>query len=305
MAPRKNGTIAPDVTTTSEIPLAPPDVPELLDLPPVVNNPNNIVMANGTDCLPQYLLNWDATQTRLREPFDPSDVYFLPQTVDYKNGTAVAAAYADSRVYTARMNAVIGAGFWQSEVVRVDVAPFTKLIKAKTDWKNKDEDGNPKVLEPARELAGHKVGVVTRIGIWMGPVLGWVWQDSTGAKDTADENWLTSGEAQGYKRAMSKWGPGEYFYAFGKQAYGYDNKKNVWKEQPIIPDWAYPNHGCTDCGVIIDHFAWTDKDGIAQSKHFWDIVLSTRQRFGRALCPTCAKKAQAAQTTPEAQQRLQ
>jgi hypothetical protein len=215
--------------------------------------------------------------------------------VDYRNNTAVAAAYADSRVYSARMNAVIGAGFWQSEVVRVHVAPFVKLIKPKLDWKTKDEQGNAKVLEPARDVAGNKVGVVVRVGIWMGPELGWVWQDSTGAKDTADENWITSGEAQAYKRAMSKWGPGEYFYAFGKHAYGYDPKKGTWTEQPVIPDWAYPHHACVDCGGEIDHYSGTDKHGTAVSKHFWDIVLSTRTRFGRPLCPVCARQAHAAQ----------
>jgi hypothetical protein len=269
-----------------------PDAPET---PVVPIRQSDIVVANGTDRLPRYLLEWEQTQAALREPFDPADVYFLPQTVNYRDHTAVAAAYADSRVYSARMNAVIGAGFWQSEVVRVHVAPFLKLIKARLDWKTKDELGNAKVLEPARDVAGNKVGVVVRVGIWMGPVLGMVYQDSTGAKDTADDNWVTSAEAQAYKRAMSKWGPGEYFYAFGKHAYGYDPKKGTWTEQPLIPDWAYPHHACVDCGGEIDHYSGTDKHGTAVSKHFWDIVLSTRTRFGRPLCPVCARQAQAAQ----------
>ena len=143
-----------------------PDAPET---PVVPIRQSDIVVANGTDRLPRYLLEWEQTQAALREPFDPADVYFLPQTVNYRDNTAVAAAYADSRVYSARMNAVIGAGFWQSEVVRVHVAPFLKLIKPKVDWKTKDEQGNAKVLEPARDVAGNKVGVVVRVGIWMGP----------------------------------------------------------------------------------------------------------------------------------------
>ena len=138
----------------------------------------------------------------------------------------------------------------------------------------------------------------------MGPVLGIVYQDSTGAKDTADENWITTGEAQAYKRAMSKFGPGEYLYHFGKQSYGYDIRKGGWKEQPLIPDWAYPNHECSACGGVIDHYSWTDKDNVARSKHFWDILVSTRKRFGRPLCPVCAKKAQVTQTTTTPQQRL-
>ena len=275
--------------------IASPVTADAPDTPVVSATRNPIVIANGTDALPQYLVEWEQTLEKLREPFDPSVVEFLPQTVDYRNNTAVAAAYADSRVYSARMNAVIGVGFWQSEVVRVEHVPFLKVIKAKTDWKNKDENGHPKVLEPARDVAGHKVGAVVRVGVWAGPLLGWVWQDSTGAKDTADENWITSAEAQAYKRAMSKWGPGEYFYAFGKQSYGYDAKRGGWTQQPEIPDWAFPNHNCTDCGVVIEHYSGTDKNGTAVSKHFWDIVLSTRTRFGRPLCPVCAKQAQAAQ----------
>ena len=151
--------IASDVT---------PDAPET----PIIAIPrNNIVVANATEALPQYLVDWEQTLEKLREPFDPSVVEFLPQTVDYRNNTAVAAAYADSRVYSARMNAVIGVGFWQSEVVRVDHVPFLKVIKAKTDWKNKDENGNPRVLEPARDVAGHKVGAVVRVGFWAEPRL--------------------------------------------------------------------------------------------------------------------------------------
>jgi hypothetical protein len=273
------------------------------DTPRAFIGQDDIVRANGTDHLPRYLLNWDETQRRLREPFDPVDIYFLPQTVDYKNNTAIAAAYADSRVYSARMNAVIGMGFWTSDVTDVTVAPFAKVIKARLDWKKKDVQGHPEVLEPARDVAGHKVGVTVRIGIWMGPVLGVVYQDSTGAKDTADENWITTGEAQAYKRAMSKFGPGEYLYHFAKQSCGYDIRKGGWQGQPRIPDWAYPNHDCAACGCIIDRYSWTDRNNVAHTKHFWDIVVSTRKRFGQPLCPACAKKAQVAQTTAEAQQR--
>ena len=269
-----------------------PDAPET---PVVPIRQSDIVVANGTDRLPRYLLEWAQTQGALREPFDPADVYFLPQTVNYKDHTAVAAAYADSRVYSARMNAVIGAGFWQSEVVRVHVAPFLKLIKAKLDWKTKDEQGNATVLEPAREVAGNKVGVVVRVGIWMGPVLGWVWQDSTGAKETADENWITSGEAQAYKRAMSKWGPGEYFYAFGSSrtdttpsGVGGRNSRRS-RIGPIR---------ITRASTVVGRSTMTQertRTAHAVSKHFWDIVLSTRTRFGRQSCPVCATQARAAQ----------
>ena len=57
------------------------DAPET---PVVPIRHSDIVVANGTDRLPRYLLEWEQTQAALREPFDPADVYFLPQTVNYK-----------------------------------------------------------------------------------------------------------------------------------------------------------------------------------------------------------------------------
>lgn len=258
-----------------------------------------------TGALPKYLENWRETLKLLEAPFHPDDVFFLPQTIDYENKTAIAAAYADSRVYTARLNEVIGAGFWQSEVTDVVIAPFTKVIKAKLDYRNKNEDGTPKVITPQSEVAGQKVGSVVRVGIWMGPVLQWVWQDSTGAKDTADENWITTAEAQAYKRAMSKWGPGRYFYSFGKQSYPYDTKTGRWKQQPGIPDWAYPTNYCTDCGRQILTVNYQDKDGITKSVHAWDVYLRGMQQYGVPVCAVCSKKRRDAATTPEANARLQ
>jgi hypothetical protein len=275
-----------EVTAQTEQPAAPKHIPSELE-------------RVSLGVLPKYLENWTDTLKLLEAPFHPDDVFFLPQTINYDDKTAVAAAYADSRVYTARLNEVIGTGFWQSEVTDTIIAPFTKYIKEKRDWKTKE------VTAPASQISAHKIGSVVRVGLWMGPVLGWVYQDSTGAKDTADENWITSAEAQAYKRAMSKWGPGKYFYAFGKQSYPYDTKTGKWKQQPLIPDWAYPTNHCTDCGKQIVTVNYQDKEGITKSIHAWDVYLRSMQQFGEPLCPVCSKVRRDKSTTPEANARLQ
>jgi hypothetical protein len=261
-----------------------------------------VILAFPGATLPAYHADFKATLRSLAEPFNPEDIYFLPQTI--KSGVATAAAYADSRVYTERMDAVIGPGFWQSEVVRVDIAPYTKLAKARLDWQNKDEQGNARVLEPAKEVNAYQVGLVVRVGIWMGPVLGWVWHDSTGAKDTADGNWITTAEAQAYKRAMSKWGPGRYLYAFPTQECKYNSIKKCWTDQPQIPDWAYPAKDCSECASPIVTVEYEDAQHNKRSLHFWDVFLRSQAQYGVPLCAACSKKRRNAQVTPEAEQRL-
>ena len=256
--------------------------------------------------LPLYLQNWSKTVELLKAPFDPADLYFVAQGKDYDNkNNQWAAVYANSRVYTSRLNEVIGMGFWQSEVTKVTIAPFTKIQKAQLDWNNKNPDGSAKILSPQQEISAHKITMVVRVGIWMGPVLGWVWQDSTGGKDTSDGNWDTSAEAQGFKRAASKWGPGFYFYSFPKQSCAYDSKAGKWKQQPQIPDWAYPTNYCNDCGEQIVTVQYTDKDNITRSMHAWDIYLRGLTQYGVGVCPRCSKARRDAATSPEANSRLQ
>lgn len=278
-----------DRDVQSELAVPEPSVSDAI-VPDVVN------VNNGQ--LPLYLQDWDKTLELLQAPFDPADVYFLPQTINYKSETAVAAAYADSRVYTARLNEVIGAGFWQSEIVRIDIAPFTKMIKEKTDWNTKA------VITPASTISAHKVGAVVRVGIYMGPALGWVYQDSTGAKDTADENWITSAEAQAYKRAASKWGPGLYFYSFGKVSYPYNVKTGKWKETPAIPDWAYPVKFCSDCQNQIVTVQYKDKDNVVRSLHAWDVYQRSLTQYGSPLCVNCSKARRNAATPADVNIRL-
>ena len=65
---------------------------------------------------------------KLRAPFNPEDISWKPQTVDYKANTALAVAYADPRAYVDRMNEVFGVGGW-SDNYTFTVTPFNKVIK--------------------------------------------------------------------------------------------------------------------------------------------------------------------------------
>lgn len=254
----------------------------------------SVFAGNGSYALPRYLVDWEASLQGLADPFDPTDLYFLPQSV--KDGSAEAMVYANSRVYTERMDAVIGAGFWQSEVVRVDTAEFAKTIK---DWNNKDAQGNAKTST----ATGFQVGAVVRIGVWMGSTLGWVWQDSTGSSETSDPNWITTAEAQAYKRAMSKWGPGRYFYSFPKQRCKY-TKTNGWSEQPYIPDWAYPVKLCTDCNQPITAIQYKD-NGQVLTLAAWDVFEKSKLTYGIPICANCSRIRRNANSTAGADQRLQ
>src|ERR1017187_1239813 len=124
---------------------------------------NTFISALSSGELPLYLQNWPQTQKALAEPFNPEDVEFIPQTIDYKGKRAIAAAYADSRAYTTRLNEVIGLGFWCSEIKEPIITEYNKLIKAKLDWKTKLES------EPAKEVKGFKIGIIASVSIWMGP----------------------------------------------------------------------------------------------------------------------------------------
>ena len=246
---------------------------------------------------PQYLVNWEETLKALQAPFAPEEIEFLPQVIDYKNGTAVAAAYADSRVYTSRLNEVIGAGFWQSEIKTVSVTEYNKIIKAKLDYKTKLETA------PATETKGFKVYIVARVGIYMGSDFGWVWHESTGAKETDDENSITTAEAQAYKRAISKWGPGNYLYTLGTNSYAYDTKSRKWLTNPTLPDWAIPAIKCTDCGEPIKGITVElDSGTVVKTKQ--DIAIMTKEVYGKALCVDCHKIIKAQQSDPNVSKRL-
>lgn len=69
----------------------------------------------------------------LKAPFNAEEISWKPQTVDYKNKTAMAVAYADPRAYVDRLNEVFGIGGWSDHYI-LSATPFTKVIKGKKAW---------------------------------------------------------------------------------------------------------------------------------------------------------------------------
>lgn len=260
--------------------------------------------------LPAILEDQEATFAALSEPFEPEDVSWLPQSINYDAETAVAAAYADKRAYSDRMDAALGKQFWQVEFSEPVVTNYTKVTKIKYDFKKKNPDGSKVVLEPSQTLQGTKVLVVAKVGVYFGE-LGWIWKSSTGAADADDENVITTAEAQAFKRACSLWGPGKYFYSLPKYVCAYSKSARTWKQghEPRIPDWAIPSKTktCkeTGCGTEIIGVEYKDKANNNQVNYIsaLEIINKSRETYGTELCAGCAKKRRKANS--EAESRLQ
>src|ERR1039457_5791278 len=104
MPPRKSNApaLVEAAPAAEAIPAVEAQEPEAAIEPRVLTDIERIMCSDVQ--LPLYLQDWAKTIELLKAPFHPDDVSFLPQTIDYMAKTATAVAYADSRVYTARMN---------------------------------------------------------------------------------------------------------------------------------------------------------------------------------------------------------
>jgi hypothetical protein len=220
----------------------------------------------------------------LAEPFEVEDVYWLPQSV---NGTnAVAAAYANKRVYTERLDDVLGAECWQVEIDPPITTDYIKTTKEKrVDWK----DPTSAILIPFSQEKNFKVMIKARCGVWVDYMNQWVWKSSTGVAEAADENSVTTAEAQAVKRAISMWGPGNYFYSLGTQTVPYDKMTKKFKTTPSLPDWAIPVRKCQDCSNDITGFTFTKPDGTTQTFTAGDIRKAGQTRYKTDLCVECQK----------------
>jgi hypothetical protein len=220
----------------------------------------------------------------LKQPFEVDDVYWLPQST--KGSTAIAAAYANKRVYTDRLDEVLGAECWQIEIDTPVTTDYTKNIKEKrANWK----DSTSELLVAASQEKGFKVMVKARCGLWVDYLKQWVWKSSTGVAPAEDENSITTAEAQAVKRAISMWGPGNYFYSLGTQTVPYNSITKQFSTKPTLPDWAIPVRKCEDCNSNIKSFEWKDKDGIEHSMTASDVLKNGRTKYQADLCVSCQK----------------
>ena len=211
---------------------------------------------------------------KLRSPFNPEDISWKPQTVNYSAKTALAVAYADPRAYVDRLNDVLGVGGWSDEYHFI-ATPYNKFIKGKKAWKDKPATED-------KEVAGNKLVVTCVIVIRSNnEVLACV--SSTGDSDASDDNAATSAEAQAFKRAAMKLGLGRYLYDLPKINAGYDNG---WTNpsQLTLPDWALPKFYCTDCKAEIKSIKHGDSTfSVAQ------LLANSQRKYQKDLCADCQR----------------
>lgn len=209
---------------------------------------------------------------KLRSPFNPEDISWKPQTVDYKAETALAVAYADPRAYVDRLNEVFGVGGW-GDTYHFIATPFTKFIKGKAAYRDK----------PATEdktIAGDKIVVVATLTV---PEYG-ISVSSTGDSDASDDNAATSAEAQAFKRAAMKLGLGRYLYDLPKITAGY---KFGWKDesQLKLPDWALPKYHCADCKAEVKSIKHGEQ--VFSVAH---LLANSQRKYQKDLCAECQRK---------------
>lgn len=209
---------------------------------------------------------------QLKAPFNPEDISWKPQTVDYKNKTALAVAYADPRAYIDRLDEVFGVGKWSDSYTFI-ATPFTKVVKGKKAW------GDAPATED-KSYAGDKVVCVCYLRIPEYDIS----LCSTGDSDASDDNAATSAEAQAFKRACMKLGIGRYLYELPKLTAAYD--KNRWVNgPPTLPDSAVPKFKCQECANVIVAFEHDGKQ-ISVSQ----LITNSKKKYDQKLCANCQRK---------------
>lgn len=204
---------------------------------------------------------------QLEEPFDPDLIYFKPQAINNAKDKAVAAAYADPRAYSDRLNEVVGANGWSRHYEVSTISPIPGPDPK--DWKNK-YTYKGKVLVVATLTIE---GVGTNSG--------------TGESDAVDENAITSAEAQAFKRAATCFGLGRYLYDLPKNQWvPYDNTSRRITEPPVLPDWAIPKKKCEGCSNIIVPF---DHNGRVLS--ITELIANSQRKYKKQLCAVCQQAA--------------
>jgi hypothetical protein len=201
--------------------------------------------------------------TKLEEPFDPELIYWKPQATSKDKTKAIAAAYADPRAYSDRLNEVVGANGWSTSYEVQTIAPIAGPDP--NDWKNK------------YIYKGKVLVVATLIIEGIGKNSG------TGESDAVDENAITSASAQAFKRASYLFGLGRYLYDLPKgQWVPYDDKAHRITEPPELPDWAIPKKTCEGCQTIILPYQHGDR-----VLSITELIANSQRKYKRQLCALC------------------
>jgi len=241
-----------------------------------------------------------AIRKKLEEPFPPDVIQWKPQSISRDKTRAMAAAYADSRAYIDRLNAVVGSGNWfiDCEVLPIVVA----------------RDGKQSTKITVRVVLGIR-------GVGMHMDVGEEWAD--------DDNAMTSAFAQAFKRAAMHFGLGRYLYDLPKKWYPINEYKQFVPPGPQLPSWALPkgshpapaaeeedepvqeapapppqprkpavpekpvragdspirSFACSSCGTVLKPYQVNGRTYTPA-----EVAKGTRQKYGAVLCPDCAKQ---------------
>jgi hypothetical protein len=227
---------------------------------------------------------FEAKLKALAEPFEEDEVYWLPQSV--KGNTAVAAAYANKRAYTDRLDYVLTPAGWQIEIDPPTVTEYIKIVKQQHAIWN---DPSSPITVVGSQDKSYKVMIKARCGVWVDYMNQWVWKASTGVCEAADENSITTAEAQAVKRAISMWGPGNYFYRLGTQTVPYSKATKQFTVKPTLPEWAIPVRKCVDCALKIAGLSWNNKEGNQVSLSSSEVLKIGRAKYHMDLCSSCQR----------------
>jgi len=203
---------------------------------------------------------------KLAEPFDPDVIYWKPQAINKAKDRAIAAAYADPRAYSDRLNEAVGADKWSCSYVTTTIAPIAGPDPK--DYKNK-------------YVYKGKVLVVATI------IIEGVGQNSeVGESDAVDENAITSAGAQAFKRAATRFGLGRYLYDLPKNQWvPYDDDSRRITDPPQLPDWAVPKKHCVDCNAVIEPYQHGDR-----VISITEIIANGQRKYKKQLCAGCQKQ---------------
>jgi len=202
---------------------------------------------------------------KLEEPFDPDLIYWKPQAISKNKDKAIAAAYADPRAYSDRLNDVVTPAGWSTKYEVFCIPPIAGPVPS--DWKNKFS------------YKGKVLVVATLIIEGVGKNSG------TGESDAVDENAITSAEAQAFKRAATRFGLGRYLYDLPKNQWvPYDDTSRRITEPPELPDWAIPKKECDDCHAKIEPYQHGDRVISIN-----ELIANGQRKYKKQLCVACQK----------------
>lgn len=204
---------------------------------------------------------------KLAEPFDVDEIYWKPQAIAKNKTSAMAAAYADPRAYSDRLNDVLGPNKWSCDYVVNTISPIVNTNSDVSKWDRFYYKG--KVLV---------VATLTLEGLGK--------NSGTGESDCVDDNAITSAEAQAFKRAAVRFGLGRYLYDLPKGMWvPYSETERKITKPPELPDWAIPKRMCDECGSQVIAITHNGRELTVT-----DLIINSKRKYQKQLCADCQKK---------------